>query len=256
MLVKEEHTSVSSVQTIDRAASILETLAEYPSLSLMELSEKVGLHKTTVHRLVSSLMQNGFVEQDSESKHYCISLKMFELGNKRVQNIDFLNVAKSMIRQLSLQINQTVHLVIADRDEILYIDKYGAENEAKMRSKIGQKAPLYCTAVGKAILATRNNQAIEHYWDWLRPEKKTRQTIVERAAFLEEIAVVRQQGYAIDNEEFEEGVVCIGCTFASYKEDPAGAISISLPVEAKRELPIYISQARESAEKISALLGG
>lgn len=256
MLVNEEQTNVSSVQTIDRAARILETLADYPSLGLMELSEKVGLHKTTVHRLVASLMQNGFVEQDPDSKQYCISLKMFELGNKRVQNIDFLNVAKSMIRQLSVQINQTVHLVIEDKDEILYIDKYGVENEAKMRSKIGQKAPLYCTAVGKAILATRADHEIERYWGRIRPEKKTRQTITDLPAFLVEIETIRRQGHAIDNEEFEEGVVCIGCTFSSYKEHPAGAISISLPVEATGELPFYISQARESAEKISALLGG
>lgn len=256
MLAKEAHASGSSVQTIDRAASILETLAEHPSLSLMELSEKVQLHKATTHRIVTSLVKNGFVEQDSENKHYCISLKMFELGNKRVQNIDFLNVAKSMIRQLSMEINQTVHLVVEDRDEILYIDKYGEEAEAKMRSKVGQKAPLYCTAVGKAILATRSNSEIESYWKWANPERKTDRTITDFRAFMEEIGSIRETEYALDNEEHEEGVFCIGCTFASYKESPAGAISISLPVTEKNKQAYYVTRAKESAEKISALLGG
>src|SRR5690606_8763718 len=112
------------VQTIDRALTILETLSNYDNLSLMEISEKVQLHKATTHRLINSLLQNGYIEKDPTTKKYRISLKLFQLGNRRVQNIDFLNVAKSMIRQLSQEINQTVHLVIEDDNEVLYIDKH------------------------------------------------------------------------------------------------------------------------------------
>lgn len=256
MAAKEEQATGSKVQSIDRAVSILEVLSEYKSLSLHELSEKVKLHKATTHRIVNSLVDNGFIEQIKETKQYRISLRMFELGNKRVQNIDFFNVAKSIIRQLSTEINQTVHLVIEDEDEILYIDKYGDQTKSKMRSKIGLKAPLYCTAVGKAILATRSDEQIKAYWNRINAEEKTTNTITSFDAFIPELQKIRELGYAVDNEEFEYGVFCIGSVFSSYKEEGAGAISISLNISEKENREYYIKKTLECSKKITSLLGG
>lgn len=256
MATKEEQLGTSKVQSIDRAVLILETLADHSSLGLGELSEKVGLHKATTHRIVHSLIENGFIEQLDETKQYRVSLRMFELGNKRVQNIDFINVAKSNIRQLSEEIKQTVHLVIEDNDEILYIDKYGDYHESKMRSKIGLKAPLYCTAVGKAMLAMRTNNEISAYWENLELEQKTEHTLTNYKHFIEEIEKVREDGYALDDEEFEYGVFCVGSIFSSYKESVAGAISISLPIEEKTNKEYYIRKTCEYAERITQLLGG
>lgn len=257
MSSKIEQNGSSKVQSVDRTISILETLSNFPSLSLNDLSEQVKLHKATTHRLVQSLVENGFVEQLNDTKQYRISLRMFELGNKRVQNIDFVNVAKSNIRQLSQDINEIIHLVIEDKDEVLYIDKYGIDQEeAKMRSKIGHKAPLYCTAVGKAILATRSRQEVEAYWEQVTPDKKTEKTITEFDQLMLELAAIREQGYALDDEEFEYGVVCVGAVFSSYKETAAGAISISLPINKKPEIEFYIDKAVECSKRITQLLGG
>ncbi len=244
------------VQTIDRALTILETLSNYDNLSLMEISEKVQLHKATTHRLINSLLQNGYIEKDPTTKKYRISLKLFQLGNRRVQNIDFLNVAKSMIRQLSQEINQTVHLVIEDDNEVLYIDKHDAQqSDTRMHSRIGKKAPMYLTAVGKAILATKPNSAIIEYWEQADIQKKTKNTITDLDAFLAEMETVRQQGYALDYEENEVGIVCIGASFASYKDLAAGAISISLPVSEIEKKELYITKIVETTRKISNLLG-
>ncbi|MFL2105272.1 IclR family transcriptional regulator [Desemzia sp. FAM 23991] len=248
--------SPGKVQTIDRALSILEVLSNYDNLSLMEISEKVQLHKATTHRLVNSLLENGYIEKDATTKKYRISLKLFQLGNRRVQNIDFLNVAKSMIRQLSQEINQTVHLVIEDDNEVLYIDKHDSQDsETRMHSRIGKKAPMYVTAVGKAILATKTNSAIVDYWNQVDIQPKTTHTITNLEDFLAEIDTVRQQGYAIDNEENEYGIVCIGASFASYKDLSAGAISISLPLSEVKNKDIYIQKIVETTRKISSLLG-
>lgn len=256
MATKSDQPVTSKVQSIDRAVFILETLADTNSLGLGELSEKVGLHKATTHRIVQSLIENGLIEQVEENKQYRVSLRMFELGNKRVQNIDFINVAKSNIRQLSEEINQTVHLVIEDNDEILYIDKYGDHHESKMRSKIGLKAPLYCTAVGKAMLAKRSDNEILLYWSDLETEQKTEHTLTNIEQFMAEIEKVREEGYAVDDEEFEYGVFCVGSIFSSYKESVAGALSISLPIKEKPNKEHYVAKIRECAERISQLLGG
>lgn len=248
--------STTRVQSVDRALSILETLSNYESLSLLEISEKVHLHKATTHRLVNSLLDNGYIEKDPITKHYRISLKLFELGNRRVQNIDFLNVAKSMIRQLAIEINQTVHLVIEDNNEVLYIDKYEpTQNENRMRSKIGMKAPMYCTAVGKAILATRSNTEITQYWENTNIKKLTNNTIINLDDFLQEIESIRKNGYAIDNEENEQGIICVGAVFSSFKEVAAGAISVSMPISEIDKKTFFIEKVLETAEKTSKLLG-
>lgn len=253
---KKEGTGTGSkVQSVDRALAILETLANCQSLSLMELSEKVQLHKATTHRLVNSLLDNGYIDRDPITKQYRISLKMFELGNKRVHNIDFLNVAKSMIRQLSDDTKQTVDLVVEDNDEVLYIDKYGESRGSRTESKIGTKSQLYYTAVGKAILATRQNESIKEYWDKIIPEQRTAHTITTYDRLIREIEEVRKNGYAIDDEECDNGIFCIGAAFASFRDLAAGAISISLPISEKENKEFYIEKVLEYATKISQLLG-
>lgn len=248
--------TTTRVQSVDRALSILETLSNYKSLSLIEISEKVNLHKATTHRLLNSLLDNGYIEKDPISKQYRISLKLFELGNRRVQNIDFLNVAKSMIRQLAIEINQTVHLVVEDNNEVLYIDKYDPiGNENRMQSKIGMKAPMYCTAVGKAILATKSNSEITKYWEKTNIRKLTNNTIIDLENFLEEIEDIRKNGYALDNEENEQGIMCVGAAFSSFRKIAAGAISISLPVSEIEKRPLFIEKVLETTEKTSKLLG-
>ena len=255
MVQKEAVNTSPKVQSIDRALAILETLADYPSLSLMELSEKVHLHKATTHRLVNSLMENGYIDRNPDTKQYRISLKMFHLGNKRVHNIDFLNVAKSMIRQLSDDTRQTVHLVVEDNDEVLYIDKYGESRGVRMQSKIGTKAPLYCTAVWKALLSTRQNAAVREYWDSIVPEQKTGRTITTYEDLISELDEIRRNGYALDDEEFEEGIVCIAAAFSSAREVAAGAISISLPLSDMVDKEFYTGKILEYSTKISQLLG-
>lgn len=250
--------SPNRVQSVDRALLILETLSNYDMLSLMELSEKVHLHKATTHRLVNSLLENGYIEKNPLTKQYKISLKLFQIGNRRVQNIDFLNVAKSMIRQLSLDLNQTVHLVVEDNEEVLYIDKHDPSgNENRLSSKIGKTAPMYVTAVGKAILATKSNEEIRAIWNKADIQPFTKHTITSLDAFMMEIEKVRQKGYAIDNEENEYGVLCIGTVFSSYKDLAAGAISISIPAtDADDEKKaIYIEKIIDTSNKISRLLG-
>lgn len=248
--------STSRVQTIDRASFILETLSKYDNLSLAEISEKVELHKATTHRLVNALLENGYIEKETTTKKYRISLKLFQLGNRRVQNIDFLNVAKSMIHQLSLETNQTVHLVVEDEDEVLYIDKHDPKDtENLMRSKVGQKAPMYVTAVGKAILATKSNAVIAEYWNQADIQQKTSHTISSLEDFMTEIYLIREQGYAVDNQENEYGIFCIGAAFSSYKEVTAGAISISLHVDELDNKEEHIEKLVETARKTSNLLG-
>jgi DNA-binding IclR family transcriptional regulator len=246
----------SNVQSIDRALIILEIIANNEKVSLKELVMKTGLSKSTVHRLVNSLINNGYVQQNEITAQYEITFKMFQLGNKRVQNIDFLNVAKSMISQLTNTLGETCHLVVEDNNEVLYIDKFvPSDNTRAMASKIGKRAPMYCTAVGKSILSTYTDEKIEEIWNDSNIIKLTENTITDFKNFMIEIENIREQGYSVDNEENENGIYCVSTYFVNYRNEVQGAISLSFPISQMDKKEYFIEKLTSCAHKISRLLG-
>ncbi|MDW5470288.1 IclR family transcriptional regulator [Staphylococcus equorum] len=246
----------SNVQSIDRALIILEIIANNEKVSLKDLVMKTGLSKSTVHRLVNSLINNGYVQQNEITAQYEITFKMFQLGNKRVQNIDFLNVAKSMISQLTNTLGETCHLVVEDNNEVLYIDKFlPSDNTRAMASKIGKRAPMYCTAVGKSILSTYTDEKIKEIWNDSNIIKLTENTITDFKNFMIEIEKIREQGYSVDNEENENGIYCVSTYFVNYRNEVQGAISLSFAINQMDKKEYFIEKLTSCAHKISRLLG-
>ena len=244
----------NNVQSLDRALAILEILSESEILTLSEITARTGLTKSTVHRLLSALMQNGYIEKINTGE-YRITLKLFKLGNQRIQKIDFINIAKNFAGQLSSETNETVHLVIPDNNEILYIDKFDSENILfKTASKIGKTAPIYSTAVGKALVASYSNQDIVNMWNNFDLKKFTDNTITDLDEFIKEIEKVRKNGYAFDNEENEYGTFCIGAAFYNYLRKPVGAVSLSTSAE-NPDKEKYINKVLICANRISGMLG-
>ena len=221
---------IEVVQSVDRALSILEVLSDYSEgLGVTEISDKIGLHKSTVHRLLGTLIYKGYVVQDAESNKYKITLKLFELGNKKVENMDILAASKPYTRELMEKVNEVVHFVIREGNNIVYIDKVEADNTIRMASTIGRRSPLYCTSVGKAILAQLSDEEVERIWNSSKIEKLTEFTITSLEEMKKELEKVRQRGYAIDNEENEPGVRCAGAPVFNRFGKVEGAISISGP---------------------------
>lgn len=216
------------VQSVERSLSILEALSDYEDgLGITEISEKVGLHKSTVHRLLSTLIQKGYVEQSEETNRYKLTLKLFELGSKKVGKIDVVNVAKPYLRDLMKMTNEVVHLVIRDGNEIVYVDKVESESTIRMYSRIGKRSPIYCTAVGKAMLSYMTDEQVEQIWNQSDIKKFTEKTITNLEEFKEHLKVVREKGYAIDEQENEIGIRCVGAAILNYKGEVCSAISIS-----------------------------
>ncbi|MEN1759699.1 MULTISPECIES: IclR family transcriptional regulator [Anoxynatronum] len=220
----------SAVQSIDRTFHIIEVLAEKPDgLGLTELGKRVGLHKSTVHRLLLALIHHGYVEQDSGSSVYRLSLKMYEIGSKIIDDLALNEVARPLLSALKESVNEVVHLVIRDDIEIMYIDKVEADNKIRMHSRIGARSPLYCTSAGKAMMAFLPEQEIVSIWERSHIQKLTIYTITDLEKMREELNQVKNRGYAIDNEENELGIRCVGAPIFNYRDEVIGAISISGP---------------------------
>ena len=246
------------VQSVERIFQLIEHLAAHPTgVSLQTLAGETGLAKSTVHRLLASLVGLGYVVQDEENGHYRLTLKMFELSSGIVDSMDIMGVAKAHLERLSQRTGEAVHLVIRDGRDIVYIYKTES-GPMRMSSRVGLRSPLYCTGVGKAILATRGDEEVLRCWEESERVPCTPYTITRKDAFLREISQIRQHGYAMDNEENELGVRCVAAAIPDWHGAASYALSISAPVSRMTDERVQslIPALLETRDEISACLGG
>jgi IclR family KDG regulon transcriptional repressor len=216
------------VQTIDRTLDILERLATAKDgLGVTELGEAVGLHKSTVYRLLSALADRGYVEKDPKTNAYKLGLKLIEISGLFLKKLELKTEALPYMRQLVEQMGQPVHLAILDGVEVIYIEKVEAVNSIRMYSQIGRRAPVFCSAIGKVLLAGLTPEQRTEVVDGLCFKKFTDRTLLDKAALAAAVQVVGQQGWAVDNEEHEPGIRCIAAPVYDYTGKIIAAISVS-----------------------------
>ena len=227
---KTQVKSPYQIQVLDRALAILNLLsAEGPDLSLGEISDKIELHKSTVHRLIMVLERHKLIERNSINGRYRLGLKLFELGTRAVSQLDLRERARPVLERLVLETSETVHLGILDEGEVLYLDKVEPARSVRMSSSVGRRNPVYCTAMGKAILAYLPESQVEAIVRKHGLRAMTANTITSFLDLKTELAAVRERGYAVDNEEIEEGVRCVGCVVRDFSGGSVAAISVSGP---------------------------
>lgn len=246
------------VQSVVKALSVLEIVSEN-EIGLIELSKKIELNKTTVHRLLNTLIYTGYVIQNPENNKYKITSRALSLSGNFLKGLDIIKIARPYIRELSELTNEVVHLVALDGDYIVYIDKIDSENTIRMHSYIGKRIPVYSTAVGKAFIAYSEDEDFDELWHRISGQikKLTPNTITDKEVMQDEIKRIRQQGYSIDNEENEMGVICIAAPIFNFKGKMEYAISISTPQIRidKERLEGFKSLIKDATNNISRELG-
>ncbi|WP_295579703.1 IclR family transcriptional regulator [uncultured Oscillibacter sp.] len=248
-----------SVQSLERAFSLLEALAEKPhGETLAALAGQTGLNKSTAHRLLANLMKLGYVTQDEESHRYYLTIKLFEIGSGVVHKTDILQFAKPYLIRASQVIGEVINLAVPNNNDVLFIYvEEGGKNAARVASHVGTRNPMYCTACGQAILATYSDEEIEKFWKTSSIVKYTNNTITDFQQLMTRIQLVRKTGYAIECEESENGIGCIAVSIIDYSGKAQGAISVSAPASRLNEA--YIRVVAESlvgvGKKISMHFG-
>ena len=224
-------TEHSSVQSLDRAFDLLEILCRSRGgMSIGALSAETGLHKSTVHRLLASMCTRGYVQRDAETSMYRAGMRLCEMSSYIVDNLDVVDRARAVMERLGRETDETVHLVMRDENDVVYIHKIDSGNSAiRMFSRIGMRLPMYCTGVGKAILSTWPLSEAREVWEGSDVYSWTENTVTDEEAFFREIDKARQLGYALDNEENEMGVRCIAAAIPDYRGHAFHAISLSAP---------------------------
>lgn len=218
------------IQSVSRALAILELFDETNrELSIKEISLKLNLNKSTVHSLLSTLKEQGYISQNNETNEYSLGWKLYERGYLIVSQMDIRNVARAHLEKLNNETNQTVHLVTLLGKEAIYIDKITGNSSLVIYSRVGKRVPLHSSGVGKVLAAFLNEAQLNSVMDGYVFEKRTENTLVSHEKFLEEIKAVKKNGYAIDYEENEPGIICIAMPVYDYSGEVIAAVSISTP---------------------------
>ena len=245
------------VQSVDRTLDVLESLAtRRGATGISELSQLVGLHVSTVHRLLATLVDRGYVRQDPDSSRYHLGSRIFTLASAADLHLDLRLVARPYLERMMRNSGETANLVTASESEVVYLDQVASMHLVKMFTAPGMRAPLYCTGTGKVMLAFRGPAFAEPVLN--APMRRyTPRTLVTRAALEAELAAIRKRGYSVDNEEMEEGVRCLAVPVFDRRKDCVGAISVSGPttrmtVERVEKLA---PTARQIAHELSRQLG-
>lgn len=250
------------VQTIERVSLILDILGNSPhGISVGELSEKTGLPKGTTHRLLTSSAYFDIVRQDSVTKKYHLGFKLVELGNRLLGQLDFRTEARPYLKELAERTKETVHMVILDRNEGLYVDKVDAAEHSsglRMVSSLGSRIPAHCSAVGKVLLASLSEEKLLNLVQEKGLPRRTENTITDFEKLKQHLQLIREQGYAFDNEENEKGIQCVGAPIIDQRGKVLAAISISVPcirVNAATLQTTLKNHVTETAMKISMNMG-
>lgn len=218
------------IQVIDRAVAVLDCFTfDKPELSVGEVTLATGLHKATAHRILMALEYNGLVEQNQETARYRLGLKLFKLGHLTVARRDLRDVAKPYLRELVEETGETAHLAVLYADEVLYLEKVEGPHVLRMPSRVGRHIPTYCTSLGKAMLSCLGEGEIRRIIRTYPIHEYTPNTTSGIEELLKELERTRQRGFAVDDEEFELGLRCVGAPIRDYTGDMVGAIGVAGP---------------------------
>jgi DNA-binding IclR family transcriptional regulator len=249
-----ENAAKSSIQVIERMNKLLDVLAKHgQSLGLKRLAEDAGLHPSTTHRILTALARDRLVER-VEPGSYRLGIRLLELGNLVKARISVREQALPFMRELHAATGEAVNLSVRRDDEIVYVERTSSGRSLmRVVNIVGARAPLHSTAVGKLFLLEDGAPGLRAYAQRTRLPQFTRNTLTSVSALEKELERVRRSGFAVDNEEAELGVRCIG---AGVRDD-AGALvaglSVSAPADRMRQA--WSGLVRETAAKISRAIG-
>jgi DNA-binding IclR family transcriptional regulator len=243
-------------QTVDRALNILPLLAEGPA-DLGQVADRLGVHKSTALRLLRTLHQHGLVYRQSDQR-YRLGARLFALAQEAVENLDVREIAHPHLVRLNETCGHTVHLAVYEENEVLYIDKVDSRYPVRMYSRIGRPVALTVAAVAKLLLADLPAAERRALAERLEYPLYTPRSTADAAAFLKELATVREQGWATDLGGHEESINCVAAPVRGVDGRVVAAMSVSAPnvVVTAEELLTLLPLVRRTADAISAEYSG
>jgi IclR family KDG regulon transcriptional repressor len=246
------------IQSVERAADVLELfLTSSSDLSVKEISEELSLSKSTAHGIIKTLEHRGYLEQNPIDLKYKLGLKLFELGIAVENQLDVGRISRPIIENLVAKLKETVHLVVLQRDEVIYIEKVEGPQTLRISSQVGKRAPIHCTGVGKAILAFQSEAEIDRILSMSPLEPYTEFTLTDKEEIKKQLKTIHQQGFSVDDEEIELGLRCVAAPIFNHQAKAIASVSCAAPTMRleDEQLSKVIEGIKQAASEISRCMG-
>jgi IclR family transcriptional regulator, KDG regulon repressor len=246
------------IHVINRAAQILDCFGfDHKELCVSEIGAKTGLHRSTAHRILMALEYNDLIKQNPSTGKYHLGIKLFKLGHQAVSQLNLREICRPFLSRLMNDTKETIHLAVLDDDQVLYLDKVEGPHALRMPSRVGRYIPTYCTSLGKAMLSCLDDQEVKSILRRQTLKPHTENTVKNINQLLADLRSVRKRGYAVDNEEIEIGLRCVGAPLRDYTGGMVGAISVAAPSArlSEKNTPVIGRMVIAIAAGISEKLG-
>ena len=245
------------MKTLDRFFKIIKLLENNNNLRLQDISNMLNIDKSTIHRFLKIMLENDLVKKNEDNGRYSLGLRFLNISTKIIDSIDVRKIAHPYLIELEKITGETIHLTAFDGKNVVYIDKIEADKPIRMYSKIGNVAPIHCTAVGKVILAFQKKEKIDELIKKIDFIRYTKNTITDEKKFRNCLEETKERGYAVDDSEYEEAICCIAAPIRDYSKRVNSAVSISAVVSrtSLSELLSFKDLLLEKSNLISEHLG-
>jgi IclR family KDG regulon transcriptional repressor len=250
--------SRQSAKSVNRVLDVLDYLDScHSEAGVTEIGKALGVHKSTASRLLSTMETRGYVNRNDITGKYSLGIRLLELSRTKLEQLDLRFRARPFLEELVNKTNETAHLAVLNQGSVVYIDKIDTPQTLMMRSRIGYRIAAHCTALGKAILARLPSEIVDSILADNGMARFTPNTITDIPTFKEHLRRVKNQGFAIDDEEHEEGIRCAAGAILDYTGSVAGAISVSGPsIRISRQRLDEIGRVvRDVSRRLSSSLG-
>ena len=219
------------IQAVERVGAILDVFSpEQPELGVTEIAERTGLHKSTAHRFLVNLEAVGLLERDQKSQRYRLGLRMFEMGGIVLEQMSLWDEALPYLEGLVHESGETGHLAVLERGEAIYIEKVETSRALRIPSAMGRGYPAHATSLGKVLLADLGEDEVRAITDAHGMASYTRTTTTDVDTLLAELTDIRDKGFAVDDEEYDEGLRCVGAPIRDHTGRVVAALGIGGPV--------------------------
>jgi DNA-binding IclR family transcriptional regulator len=220
----------AGVQSVERTLDILESLVDFASeVGLVEISQAVTLPLATVHRLLGTLIRRGYVKQNRQNRKYSLGFRALQMGNDMRQRFSLRLEARPFLHRLMERTGESANLAVLDDGEVVYIDQAQSSKILRMFTQLGNRVPAHSTGSGKVMLAFGPPEAAEGVLRRYGMPRRTSRTITEAGRFAEELVRIRTQGFALDDEEHEDGVRCLAVPVRDGSGQVVASLSVSGP---------------------------
>ena len=247
--------ALASVQSVDRALTILGILARLGEAGVTEIAGELGVHKSTAFRLVATLESHGMVEQNEERGKYRLGVGVLRLAGATTARLDVVQEARPVCRKLAADSGETVNIAVLSDRSALYLDQVAGQSALQSHNWVGQHIPLHATSNGKVLLTGLSADEIEKRLP--RLPSYTAETVTSKARLRRELAEVREQGYAVAVDELEVGLTAIAAPIRNAHGDVIASLSVSGPSFRLTEARVkeLIPVVQDAGDEVSRRLG-